>query len=209
MRRRRKRDIIIELTALLDVIMILIFMVMTENSKLVDEAQNNLEIVQQTNNEQSEKIEELSAELDKVQETLNEEELGDIFERLEEAERKLEAYQLLDDKIILIDIKLENNLNNSTRYLVFYQVSEPDNKKDIPIRNNADLERAIRELRMFINDCIDDIDTHSDMIYISFSYDVSKIFQKDFERVDKVLKEIAAKGGGENVEYLTNQLASE
>ena len=49
MRRRRKRDIVIELTALLDVIMIMIFMVMNENSKLVSEAQSKLGAVQQEN----------------------------------------------------------------------------------------------------------------------------------------------------------------
>ena len=56
MRRRRKRDIVIELTALLDVIMIMIFMVMSENSKLVSEAQSELGAVQQENVEQAGQI---------------------------------------------------------------------------------------------------------------------------------------------------------
>lgn len=89
MRRRRKRDIVIELTALLDVIMIMIFMVMNENSKLVSEAQNELSIVQQENIEQAGQIDELSAELAEVLAMLDEGELGNMLERLKNTESRL------------------------------------------------------------------------------------------------------------------------
>ena len=43
MRHRKTREVVIELTALLDVVIILIFAVMIENAKLVQESQNNLD----------------------------------------------------------------------------------------------------------------------------------------------------------------------
>ncbi|WP_251318366.1 hypothetical protein [Flintibacter muris] len=106
MRRRRKRDIVIELTALLDVIMIMIFMVMNENSKLVSEAQSKLGAVQQENIEQAGKISELSAELTEALAMLDEGNLDELFQRLESAESKLEAYQALDDEIIILNVAL-------------------------------------------------------------------------------------------------------
>ena len=119
MRRRRKRDIVIELTALLDVIMIMIFMVMNENSKLVSEAQSKLGAVQQENIEQAGKISELSAELTEALAMLDEGNLDELFQRLESAESKLEAYQALDDEIIILNVALSNNSNNSIRYLSY------------------------------------------------------------------------------------------
>ena len=76
---RRKRDIAIELTALLDVIMIMIFMVMNENSKLIEEKQDTLETVQQENIEQAGEIDELTAQL---AEALGKLEEGDFEEIL-------------------------------------------------------------------------------------------------------------------------------
>ena len=150
MRRRRKRDIVIELTALLDVIMIMIFMVMNENSKLVSEAQSKLGAVQQENIEQAGKISELSAELTEALAMLDEGNLDELFQRLESAESKLEAYQALDDEIIILNVALSNNSNNSIRYLSYGKVADPNGENRIEIRNDTDRSRAERNLRMFI-----------------------------------------------------------
>ena len=153
MRRRRKRDIVIELTALLDVIMIMIFMVMSENGKLVSEAQSELGAVQQENIEQASQIDELTAELAEALAMLNEGDLGEILEKLEKAENKLEAYQAIDDEVIVINVKLRNNSNNSIRYLSYSKVSDPDSENQIEIRNDEDRDRAGRNLRVFISEC--------------------------------------------------------
>ena len=102
MRRRRKRDIVIELTALLDVIIIMIFMVMNENSKLVSEAQNELSTVQQENIEQAGQIDELSAELAEALAMLEEGNLDEILGKLENAESRLEAYEAINDEMCLM-----------------------------------------------------------------------------------------------------------
>lgn len=206
MRRRRKRDIVIELTALLDVIMIMIFMVMSENSKLVSEAQSELGAVQQENVEQAGQIDELSAELAEALAMLNEGDLGEILEKLEKAENKLEAYQAIDDEVIVINVKLRNNSNNSIRYLSYSKVSDPDSENQIEIRNDEDRDRAGRNLRVFISECTQSIDASLTVVRIVFSYDPSKIYLKDFETIDTALRDAEAQANNENFRYRVNPI---
>lgn len=208
MRHRRRRDIIIELTALLDVIMIMIFMVMNENSKLVSEAQSALEAIQQENIEQAGQIDELSAELAEALAMLGEGNLGEILERLENAESKLEAYQALDDEIIILNVALSNNSNNSIRYLSYGKVADSNSENRIEIRNDADRSRAERNLRMFISENTQNIDTNSTVVRIVFSYDPDKIYIKDFEMVDTALRDAEIQANSGNFRYRVNQKAS-
>lgn len=206
MRRRRKRDIVIELTALLDVIMIMIFMVMSENSKLVSEAQSELGAVQQENVEQAGQIDELSAELAEVLAMLDEGDLGEILERLEKAENKLEAYQAIDDEVIVINVKIRNNSNNLIRYLSYGKVSDPDSETQIEIRNDEDRDRAGRNLRVFISECTQNIDASLTVVRIVFSYDPGKIYLKDFETIDTALRDAEAQANNENFRYRVNPI---
>lgn len=208
MRRRRKRDIVIELTALLDVIMIIIFMVMNENSKLVSEAQNELSTVQQENVEQAAQIDELSAELAEVLAMLDEGNLDELLQRLESAESKLEAYQALDDEIIILNVALSNNSNNSIRYLSYGKVADSNSENRIEIRNDADRNRAERNLRMFISENTQNINTNSTVVRIIFSYDPDKVYIKDFEMVDTALRDAEIQANSGNFRYRVNQKVS-
>lgn len=208
MRHRRKRDIVIELTALLDVIMIMIFMVMNENSKLVSEAKNELGTVQQENVEQAGQIDELSAELAAVLAMLDEGNLDELLQRLESAESKLEAYQALDDEIIILNVALSNNSNNSIRYLSYGKVADSNSENRIEIRNDADRNRAERNLRMFISENTQNIDTNSTVVRIVFSYDPDKVYIKDFEMVDTALKDAEMQANSGNFRYRVNQKVS-
>ena len=208
MRRRRKRDIVIELTALLDVIMIMIFMVMNENSKLVSEAQSKLGAVQQENIEQAGKISELSAELTEALAMLDEGNLDELFQRLESAESKLEAYQALDDEIIILNVALSNNSNNSIRYLSYGKVADPNGENRIEIRNDTDRSRAERNLRMFISENTQNIDTNSTVVRIVFSYDPDKVYIKDLEIVDTALRDAETQANNGNFRYRVNPKAS-
>lgn len=208
MRRRRKRDIVIELTALLDVIMIMIFMVMSENGKLVSEAQSELGAVQQENIEQASQIDELTAELAEALAMLNEGDLGEILEKLEKAENKLEAYQAIDDEVIVINVKLRNNSNNSIRYLSYSKVSDPDSENQIEIRNDEDRDRAGRNLRVFISECTQSIDASLTVVRIVFSYDPDKVYIKDFEIVDTALRDAETQANNGNFRYRVNPKAS-
>lgn len=205
MRRRRKRDIVIELTALLDIIMILIFMVMNENSKLVSEAQNELSAVQQENIEQADQINELSAELA----MLNEGSLDELLQRLESAESRLEAYQALDDEVIILNVKLENKANNSIRSLSFGEVADPNSKQKYNLQNDNERDRAYSNLRAFIHTYISSSSSSSMIVRVVFSYDSDNVFEKDFKEIDAIL-EVADTWADNNVnfEYKKNQQSS-
>lgn len=212
MRHRRKRDIVIELTSLLDVIMILIFMVMNENSKLVSEAQNRLETARQENVEQADKINTLSTELDRTRELLDEEDPDGVRDRLRIAEDQLGAYQALDDEIILLNVTLRNNSNNSIRYLTYSRVSEPENEKKSLIRSVEDRNRTDRNLRMFLAECVQranegTVDGNQSVVRAIFFYDPDRVYAKDVEMVDAVLKDL--ENDCENFGYRIKSLSDE
>lgn len=212
MRHRRKRDIVIELTSLLDVIMILIFMVMNENSKLVSEAQNRLETARQENVEQADKINTLSTELDRTRELLDEEDPDGVRDRLRIAEAQLGAYQALDDEIILLNVTLRNNSNNSIRYLTYSRVSEPENEKKSLIRSVEDRNRTDRNLRMFLAECVQranegTVDGNQSVVRAIFFYDPDRVYAKDVEMVDAVLKDL--ENDCENFGYRIKSLSDE
>ena len=192
MRRRRARNIIIELTSLLDVIMIMIFMVMNNNSKLVVAAQDELGVVQLENIELADKNSELSEELAKALELLDEKGLADIYERLENAENQLDAYQALNDEFIVINVKLENSSNNTNtkiRTLSYSNAADPNSGDRKPISSDSDLKKACNTLTVFIADMINDVKDDSAIICVVFSYDPDNVYQVDFAAVDKVLKD--------------------
>lgn len=212
MRHRRKRDIVIELTSLLDVIMILIFMVMNENSKLVSEVQNRLETARQENVEQADKINTLSTELDRTRELLDEEDPDGVRDRLRIAEDQLGAYQALDDEIILLNVTLRNNSNNSIRYLTYSRVSEPENEKKSLIRSVEDRNRADRNLRMFLAECVQranegTTDGNQPVVRTIFFYDPDRVYAKDVEMVDAVLRDL--ENDCENFGYRIKSLTDE
>jgi len=181
--------------------MIMIFMVMNENSKLVSEAQSQLETVQQENIEQAGEIDELSVELAEALAMLDEGDLGEILEQLESAESRLEAYQAIDDEVIILNVELRNNSNNTIRYLTYNKVADPDSGVRIEIRNNTDRDRAINNLIMFISECTQSVDIDSTVVRIIFSYDTNKVYNQDFEAIDATLKDAESKANSGNFRY--------
>ncbi|MCR5823983.1 MAG: hypothetical protein K6G60_06075 [Lachnospiraceae bacterium] len=127
MRARRIRDIVIELTSLLDVVMILIFAVMIENSKMVKASEAEVLLANQALEEMQDELDESAAEqvrlteeytakLQEAETAINlrddeiakkEEELADKKEELDKAG---EAYARLSDEkdAISQDLKIAN-----------------------------------------------------------------------------------------------------
>ena len=205
MRRRRKRDIVIELTALLDVIMIMIFMVMKENSKLMVQQQDIISVVQQENLEQSAEIDVLTDQLAEALSKLEEGDLNEILNRLENAESQLEAYQAIDDEVIVLHIELRNSNSNRIRTLSYGTSS--DSEVEIESRNDADFSKAVNNLKVFISDYVEQVstdDTGSTIICIVFSYDPNKVYQRDFEAVESALKAAEGKANSANFRYRMN-----
>ena len=207
MRRRRKRDIIIELTSLLDVIMIIIFMVMTENSRLITEKQSALDAVQLENEALSDRLDGLEAELDEALGKLGEGSLEELINRLAEAESRLESYEYMDDVVFVINVGLENRYNNTVRYLSFGKTDSDQNLYEI--RNDDDLGTAINRLKIFITEYIAKIsndESNSTIVYVVFSYDTHNVYQDDYAAIDEALKSAEIRANSGNFRYHCNPL---
>lgn len=213
-RGRRKRDIVIELTSLLDVIMIIIFMVMKENSRVIGEKQNALNAAQQVNAQQAGEIGELSGRLEDLELQLAEAEekleggtADELREKLSAAENKLESYKAIDDVVIVLNIGLENNYNNSIRTLTYGKVSEDSTV--LQNRSNEEFDVSLNKLRVFVTDYItkvlDDKDNQT-IVYVVFTYDSRKVFERDYEAVGEALKDAERKANSGNFRYRINPI---
>lgn len=217
MRHRRKRDIIIELTSLLDVIMIMIFMVMAENSKLIAEKQTALDAAQSEISENNSELEKLNKTSDELSEKLNEAlgkldegNIEELLEKLQAAESRLDAYKYMDDIVIVLNIGLENKYSNTIRYLSFSNSANPDETQTvIEIRNNDELAVAVNRMRVFLSEYIAqaaDDESGSTIAYMVFSYDTRTVFQDDFAAVSDALNALENKANSGNVRYRLNPL---
>lgn len=215
MRHRRRRDIIIELTSLLDVIMIIIFMVMKENGKMITDKQNTINAVQQVNSEQSaaiddlnSKVGEMSSQLAEAQGKLEEGGADELLEKLQAAENKLESYKAIDDIVIVLNIGLENKYNNTVRCLTFGKVSEQSSVTEN--RSDEEFGVSLNKLKVFVSDYItkvlDDSDNQT-IVYIVFTYDPRKVFQRDYEAVGEALAEAEIKANNGNFRYRINPVS--
>lgn len=216
MRRRNKRDIVIELTSLLDVIMIIIFMVMKQNSGMIVEKQNTIDAVQQTNSQQAEALGELNSKADELSEQLSEaqEKLGEggaeeLREKLQAAENKLASYQAVDDVVIVLNIGLENKYGNTVRCLTYGKAAYGEPAEVSENRSDEEFEVSLNKLRVFIGDYIkkvvDDKDNQT-IVYIVFTYDPHKVYQRDYEAVGAALENAEKNANNGNFRYRINPI---
>lgn len=217
MRHRRKRDIIIELTSLLDVIMIMIFMVMAENSKLIGEQQAALDAAQTELAENSaalgelkSKSDDLSAELGEALGKLNEGNTEELLGKLQAAQSRLDAYKYMDDVVIVLNIGLENKYSNTVRCLSFGNSADPNGTENVfEIRTGEELTEAINRMKVFLTEYTSQAaadENGSTIAYMIFSYDTRTVFQDDYAAVNEALNSVEQKANSGNVRYRLDPL---
>ncbi len=207
---RRKRDIIIELTSLLDVIMIMIFMVMTENGKLITEKQSSLDSAKRENKKLNQKADKLEADLDEALAKLEEGSYEELLERLQIAESKLEGYEFMNGVVTVINIELENKYNNSVRCLTFGTAASGSETRVCEIRSVKDRDDAVNRLRVYISEHISDVSEKADspIVYIVFTYNPAKVYQDDYAAVDDALSDAEIRANNGNVRYRLNRVTT-
>ncbi|MCM1164422.1 MAG: hypothetical protein NC299_00230 [Lachnospiraceae bacterium] len=217
MRHRRKRDIIIELTSLLDVIMIMIFMVMAENGKLISEKQGALDAAQtelaETDaalGELRDTADSLSAELAEALGKLDEGNAEELREKLQAAESRLDAYKYMDDIVIVLYIGLENKYSDTVRCLSFSNSADIGATQTVcEIHSSDELTEAINRMRVFLSEYTSraaNDESGSTIAYMVFSYDTRTVYQDDYAAVDRALNELEHKANSGNVRYRLNPL---
>lgn len=216
MRRRNRRDIVIELTSLLDVIMIIIFMVMKQNSGMIVDKQNTIDAVQQTNSQQAEALgelnsraDELSAQLDEALGKLEEGGADELREKLQAAENKLASYQAVDDVVIVLNIGLENKYNNTVRCLTYGKAAYGEHTEVSENHSDNEFEVSLNKLRVFIGDYVNKVVGDKDnqtIVYIVFTYDPHKVYQRDYEAVGMALESADKNANNGNFRYRINPI---
>lgn len=214
MRRRNRRDIVIELTSLLDVIMIIIFMVMKQNSGMIVDKQNTIDAVQQTNSQQAAALEELnsrademSAQLAEAQGKLAEGSADELRDKLQAAENKLASYQAVDDVVIVLNIGLENKYNNTVRCLTYGKAAYGEPAVVSENHTDAEFEVTLNKLKVFIGDYINKVIEDKDnqtIVYIVFTYDAHRVYQRDYEAVGTALENAEKTANNGNFRYRIN-----
>lgn len=209
MKHKRTRDIVIELTSLLDVVMILIFYVMIQNSQLVSELQEKNAAMEAKLEGYAGIDEELGNALGKLEEG----DLETLLEQLHDAENQLEAYEYMDDIIVVFNIGLENRYNNTSRCLTYGRASDKDYKPYTVERTATDAwNEAISHLKLDLNTYVaQELQENAEdkYIYLVFSYDDSKVYDSDWADVKKVLTDCETKYGSDRVRYIPNSLKGE
>lgn len=201
MRHKRTRDIVIELTSLLDVVMILIFYIMMQNSQLVNKLQDEKSAMEV-------KLVEIDEKLANALGKLEEGDLEILLDKLHNAENQLNTYEYMDDIVIVYNVGLENRYNNTSRCLTYGQNPKQHNVK----RNNTDeWDYEINNLKLDLIEYIEkelQENAEDKYIYLVFSVDKSKVYSNDYDDVEKVLMDCEMKYG-DRVRYRLNILEGE
>lgn len=215
MKHNRRRDIVIELTSLLDIVMILIFAVMIKNAQLVEARNQELNEMQKENaaiQDDLAEYEGIAEELAIALGKLEEGDLETILEKLHNAENQLDAYKYMEDIVVAYNVGLENRYNNTMRCLTYGWASD-ENYETHDVKRSAsdEWDYAINSLRLNLKEFIDkelQENAEDKYIYLVFSLDESKVYSNDYDDVEKVLMDTETKYSG-RVRYRLNILDGE
>lgn len=212
MRYKKTRDVVIELTSLLDVVMILLFAIMIDNAKLTQVSQSELNEANAQIETMQDEMEKMSLSVEELQKILNKVENGEqkaLVEQIQKDENMLQAYEYIDNVIVSINICLENK--NGKRYISFGKGTDEESYKMFDV-NKTDKEawnEAMNQLKMFAYDAIsnaEDTDNNR-MVYLIFSADYTKVYSNDFNDIESVLMSLASEN--EKIVYYSNKLNNE
>lgn len=215
MRHKRTRSIKVELTSLLDVVMILIFGVMIKNAQLVEAGNQEVSELQKENAVMQEKLAEYDGIAEELANALGKLEEGDletILEQLHNAENEINTYEYMNSIVVVYNIGLENRYNNTARCLMYGNASEENYKTHNVKRNASDeWDYAINSLKIDLREFIEKELTENEedkSIYLVFSLDETKVYSNDYDDVVKVLTDYETKYEG-RIRYKINTLEGE
>ena len=188
MKSRGLRNIVIELTSLLDVVMILIFAVMINYSNVAAETEENYEQAMDELEAMSEEYDIALAELELAQAELADGNIEELLANVAAANSRQEAYEYMDDMIVIINVSLTNYDDNKYRVLSYGIGSDPGTSSD-PISREDDtaFEKQINRLEDFLYTQIQNAQGDAP-IFIIFSYDPDKVNYTDCNNLINLLK---------------------
>ena len=119
MKSRGLRNIVIELTSLLDVVMILIFAVMINYSNVTAQTEEEYKHASEELQALTEEYDNVNAELELARAELAEGNIESMLRDMAAANSRQNAYEYMDDMIIIVNVTLENKSDNKYRVLSY------------------------------------------------------------------------------------------
>lgn len=188
---RKRKSVVVELTSLLDVIFIMLFMVMNRSQTAAEEAQNTAR--QEISAAQSQ-VEEMQTEVDSYREIIDEVEAERA--NLESVKNKLNSYEIFDEYASIVSVFVIDNTYKRT-------IKVESGGEAVTIDYGWDnMDYASQALEKALNDCIAD---SGNPVFIVFSYNGDKLYRQDYTLVSDVMTEVH--GGYENVYIKFNDTA--
>lgn len=160
----RRREIAIDLTALLDVILIILFMFVVRSTTA---EQTTVDSTTLENNE-SKQIESLKKENENLK-------------------KQITTNSVLDDTCLVMTITIEGQDDGNKRQLGITKGTTDVEKVDYDWDN---ISYAKNKLKDKLNQAFKNINDTNQMILIIFQYDKNKVYNTDYKFVDSVLKDI-------------------
>lgn len=161
----RRREIAIDLTALLDVILIILFMFVVRSTTEVTTTENNVKV---------------SNEIQQV-ESLKEENTN--------LKKQIITNSVLDDTCLVMTIFVENEEEDNNKRKLNIKSNTTDVEK--VEYNWENISYAKNKLKDKLYTTFKEVKDTNQMILIVFQYNENKIFNTDYKFVDSVLKDIS------------------
>ena len=175
----RRREIFIELTSLLDVILIMIFVLLTQARAQTAKAMDEQAITAQEADSLQEEVEDLQASLDHAWE-----ELGIVQEENDQLKRQLMTQDLVLDESLVITIRAEDDK-------IIREIR--DGATDSTPYTWGNETYVSNKLSSMILQDLSENEKHA--VFIVFQYDRSNIYQVEYQMIESLIQEIKTTAG--------------
>lgn len=175
---RKRKSVIIELTSLLDVIFIILFMVMNQSQTAAEEAKNNAETqIAAAKTEVSQMAKERDSYIAILDETEKER------ENLALMENRIESLESFSEYAHIVSVYvLDGGYKRSIKITDENEIASIDfSNENIDIGKNV----LISELKNYI-------EGSENPVFITFSYNSDKIYRKDYNMISEAITAVHA-----------------
>lgn len=170
----RRREIGIDLTSLLDVILIILFMFVIQTQDQVNTIAQNNESKVETSIDHS--VESLKEDKEKLQ------------KENDELRSKVVSEGVLKDACLMVTIAVETKSDKNERTLSVMTNIDEEKKK---VKYDWDkLSYAEKKLKESLDKICDDVSDKNQMVLFVFQYNKDDIYMADYKLIDSVLKDM-------------------
>ena len=170
----KRREIFIELTSLLDVILIMIFVLLTQARAQTAKALESQAAEEKTAARLQEEVEDLSASLDHAWA-----ELGIVQEENDQLKRQLMTQDLVLDESLVITIRAEDET-------IIREIRE--GVSDTIAYTWGNETYVSNKLKSLLLQDLSETEKHA--VFIVFQYDRSGIYQNEYQMIESLIQEI-------------------